>query len=96
MLRLRHQPQTSHIPIVGVVQVRSANNGIRFAFKCSSELGQERDIPPHLFDRMQNGARTVCVNLDQILRIRDWPGMGPLLQLDDDVRRAPGLRVNAC
>jgi hypothetical protein len=77
------------------VQVSDAGQRILLAVEELGEVGQIVAVPANLRDRMKPGRVGVAVDEDEFAIVLPCRGATPLLQLDDDERRASGLRVTA-
>ncbi|WP_053724071.1 hypothetical protein [Streptomyces sp. WM6378] len=82
--------QIGYTGAIGVVEVGHTGHRVGFRIQNSGEVLQVLAVAPHLGDRMQEGPVVVADPWQtQVLGVGQSPGVGPLLELDDDVGR-PG------
>lgn len=75
------------------MQVSRAGDGIRLTVEEPGEVGEVVAVSANLCDGVESGRVGVALDEDQFAVVLLCRGAAPLLQLDDHVRRAAGLRV---
>ncbi|WP_395100635.1 hypothetical protein ACGRHW_40880 [Streptomyces noursei] len=88
--------QVGHAGGIGVVEVGHAGHCVGFRVQHCGEVLQVLAVAPYLGDRMQEGPVVVADPWQaEVLGVGQGPGVGPLLELDDDVGRLGRVGVPA-